>query len=44
MAVYAGTSTLGVVLVVARTHKGGKLAVITRKLSPGDVALGYMQR
>jgi hypothetical protein len=42
--VYVGTSTVGVVLVVARAHKSGKVAVITRRLSPLEVAAGYMRR
>ncbi len=44
MAVYVGTSAAGVVLVVARTYRAGRLVVVTRKLSPMEVAAGYMSR
>ncbi len=44
MTVYVGSSTHGVALVTARRHKNGRLVVVTRKLSPLEVAAGYIRR
>lgn len=44
VSVYAGTSTSGIVLVIARLYKGERLVVVTRTLSPMEAAMGYMHR